>query len=696
MSQGSIPEGGRFFHAGAADGLPKRFGKYTLLHQLATGGMAELFLALHRSVAGFEKLVVIKRILPSMNNDQAFIDMLLHEARIAATLSHPNIVQIFDVGFHEGTYYIAMEHIHGEDLRGIVRQMKKRAMTDFPLEHALGIVLGVCAGLDYAHDRRALDNTPLNIVHRDISPQNVLLTFEGDVKVVDFGIAKSGTSVGEDTRSGRLKGKVPYMSPEQARGEPVDWRSDIFSAGIVLFELTTGKRLFKGANELETLRLICEREYPAPSQIRPGYPARLEQIVMRALAKDRQARYQRARDMQADLEAYIREERLGVSNLAMGRWMRTLFADRLAQQNSTLQDIKQLADVIAAQASHESGTFDSVDMSSHSDYSAWPSAPGAARTVTDAGLSRTRPLMIAGAIALAMSLVGAGSYFVVRQAKANAVAAVSSAAAQPVRDNPAAAQGTLRIVTRPADASVWINGALRAEKTPTTIDKLPRGAELSIELTKEGFAPLRRTILLTDANPDGVIDADMSKGAVTLEVVSTTPGVKIFVDDKAMDGLRADGLAPNEEHRVLVTADGYSPKAAVFTAAANETRTLTLNLDKDSAGSKAEVSPGDAKSAQTAEPPAPTASVAPASTPEPPAPEPPKVTGSGKLNVASRGGFCNVSVDGKPYGPTPVGGIVLPAGNHSVACKSDSGAAKASGVKIEPDQTARISFDLTN
>ena len=181
------------------EGMPMKFGKYTLIRKLAAGGMAELFLAIQKSVAGFEKLLVIKRILPAMNQDQAFIDMLLHEARVAATLSHPNIVQIFDVGQADGQFFIAMEHVHGEDLRSIVRQMKKKGIVEFPLEHALQIVLGMCAGLAYAHEKRDLDGTDLHIVHRDISPQNVVVTFTGDVKIVDFGIAKSDSRVGEAT-----------------------------------------------------------------------------------------------------------------------------------------------------------------------------------------------------------------------------------------------------------------------------------------------------------------------------------------------------------------------------------------------------------------------------------------------------------------------------------------------------------------
>jgi len=333
----------------ADEPLPRKLGKYTLVRKLASGGMADVFLAIQRSVGGFEKLIVIKRILRSLDGDHAYVDMLLHEARVAATLSHPNIVQVFDVGSVDGEYFIAMEHVHGEDLRAVVRQMKSLGIPEFPVEHALSIILGVCAGLTYAHEKRDLGGNPLNIVHRDVSPQNVVVTFSGGVKLVDFGIAKSEAAKSEvtsadDSDVGRLKGKIPYMSPEQARGETVDWRSDIFAAGVMLFELTTGRRLFKAASEFETLKIICDGPYPMPSQVCDGYSPVLEAIVTRALARDRSDRWQSAREMQAALEEFVRIERLPVSPVALSSLMRSLFEEKLHQHDEALQEDKRLAD----------------------------------------------------------------------------------------------------------------------------------------------------------------------------------------------------------------------------------------------------------------------------------------------------------------------------------------------------------------
>ena len=311
-------------------------GKYELIRRLATGGMAELFLARASAMAGFEKLVVLKRILPAHAESEDFIRMFLAEARLAATLHHPNIVQVYDIGEQRGTYFFTMEYVQGQDLRRIVRAAR-RLQRALPLEHILHIIMGISAGLNHAHEKAGHDGTPLGIVHRDVSPSNVLVTYEGSVKIVDFGIAKAATAQ-TATIAGTLKGKIPYMSPEQCRGESVDRRSDIFSIGTLLWELTTGKRLFAGDNEFQTLNRVAQGDVPPPSSVRPDYPPELEQIVMKALQADPEQRYTTALDLQVDLEDFAREARLPVSSARMAKFMRELFVEEMEQAARELKE----------------------------------------------------------------------------------------------------------------------------------------------------------------------------------------------------------------------------------------------------------------------------------------------------------------------------------------------------------------------
>lgn len=330
-----------------ASEFPSAFGRYALIRRLAVGGMAELFIAMQRSMAGFEKVLVIKRILPHLAMDPQFVQLLLQEARIAATLSHPNIAHIFDVGREENHYYIAMEHVHGEDLKHIVQQMRASEVPHFPLEHALNIVLGACAALAYAHEKTELTGEPLGIVHRDVSPQNVLVTFSGDIKLVDFGIAKVANNAVELTQDGKLRGKVPYMSPEQVRGEPLDRRSDIFSLGVLLFELCTGQRLFRAPTEEQAMEMILSGDYPDPKVAAPYLPDGLAEVITRALTLDREQRYASARDMQRDLEAVVRDAQLEVSAIGLGTFMRALFADKLKAQIAQWQSDRAMVHALA-------------------------------------------------------------------------------------------------------------------------------------------------------------------------------------------------------------------------------------------------------------------------------------------------------------------------------------------------------------
>lgn len=308
------------------------FGRYQLLELIATGGMAQIFLARMLGASGFEKLVVIKRILPHLAGNEEFIRMFLDEARIAARLNHPNVVQIFDLGFQDETYFIAMEYIHGEDVRRVWKKAQSLS-KEIPISLACRVVMDACAGLNYAHKKEDATGKSLGIIHRDISPQNILIGFEGGVKIVDFGIAKA-TNKMNVTRAGVIKGKYAYMSPEQAQGRPLDARSDIFSLGILLFELLTGKRLFRRSTDLQTLAAAAECNVVAPSQFNSKVSEALDAIVLRALKKDPNERYASANDLQLDLEACLTAEGQPASTAHLSAFMKELYAERLAREAS--------------------------------------------------------------------------------------------------------------------------------------------------------------------------------------------------------------------------------------------------------------------------------------------------------------------------------------------------------------------------
>jgi serine/threonine protein kinase len=318
--------------------VPIPFGKYQLQRKLAEGGMAEVFLGRQAGMEGFEKLVVLKRIRPELSSDQNFVNMFLNEARVAARLNHPNIVQIFELGKVESQYFIAMEFIHGEDLRSLTRQ-SDAAKRHVPAGLVCRIIADTLAGLHYAHTRPGADGKQMGLVHRDVSPQNVLVTYEGGVKLVDFGIAKATRSgLTEQTRAGLFKGKFAYMSPEQSRGQPLDARSDIFAVGILLWELLTWTRLFKRANDMATLIAVAEEEIPSPLSFDPKLPAELERIAMKALHRKTHMRYTTAQEMRADLEALIRSQGWEGDALALQTYMHETFADKLRRQEEDIRE----------------------------------------------------------------------------------------------------------------------------------------------------------------------------------------------------------------------------------------------------------------------------------------------------------------------------------------------------------------------
>jgi serine/threonine protein kinase len=301
--------------AGAQLSEPIQFGKYTLFELIGRGGMAEVYKARIQGPQGFERTFVVKRILPHLSSDPTFIKMFVEEAKLSARLAHPNIVHIFELGAVEGEYFISMEYIRGHDLSETMRAIWKTLGPPRP-ELVAYIGREACRGLAYAHSLTDENGQALGMVHRDISPSNVMLSYEGAVKLLDFGIAKALGDAPETTKNGTMKGKYAYMAPEQTEGEEVSNRSDIFACGIVLHEVLTGRRLFKGANDVQTIERVRRCDVPRPSLQNPAVPPAMDAIILKALARKPADRWGDAAEMADALDDIVHEARFQPTHLA--------------------------------------------------------------------------------------------------------------------------------------------------------------------------------------------------------------------------------------------------------------------------------------------------------------------------------------------------------------------------------------------
>ncbi|MBW1871627.1 MAG: serine/threonine protein kinase [Deltaproteobacteria bacterium] len=304
---------------------PNTFGKYVLLKRIAIGGMAEVFRAKAFGAEGFEKVAAVKRMLPHLSSDNQFVDMFINEAKLAANLNHANIVQIYDFGCIDNLYFISMEYVHGKDIADLIRVLRERNLTT-PTELACHVFIEILNGLDYAH--RLIDpyGEPVKLIHRDMSPHNIILSYEGEVKLVDFGIAKAASST-VHTTGGVLKGKYSYMSPEQAHGMPLDHRSDIFSLGICFYELLTLTKMFHADSDLAVLEKVRETEFVRPSEINDSIPDELEDILLKALEKNPDDRYATAAEWRDELEQFLFSNNLHYSTSWLAGFMREIFRE---------------------------------------------------------------------------------------------------------------------------------------------------------------------------------------------------------------------------------------------------------------------------------------------------------------------------------------------------------------------------------
>jgi eukaryotic-like serine/threonine-protein kinase len=520
-------------------------GKYRLIAEIAHGGMGIVYLAMAQGPRGFHKLVVVKELKPELVEEPTFLAMFLDEARLAARLSHPNIVQTNEVGSDGDRYFMAMEYLDGRGLDHVRRRSKS---AGFGLSSAMHIriIADMLAGLDYSHRLTDFDGTPLHIVHRDVSPQNVFVTFNGHVKLLDFGIAKSVSSP-HQTNAGVLKGKVSYMSPEQARGIKVDARADVFSAGVMLWEALTGRRMRAGKSDRETLSALFNADLPRASSVRPGIPHELDEICYRALARDRDERYQSAGHLQEDLERYLAIAAPTVTSRDVGECVSELFREDRVRTSALIE-----AHVAHARAGVAVRDVPIIDVGARSGTT--PSdRPGTSRgfTGTDLVDPVDQPSDPSVDIAVASPskprLIGAGRAPYRRPLLVTAIAGVATLAVV----------GALTLVPR-GDAPA---SNARIEPAPQTAVPAPRPVEAAAAGVAE---PASVTTPRSDL--------------VSVEIRVTPATARLEIDDAELTSnpfigrYRIDNVA----HHVRASAPGYVTKTVAITFDANVKLDLSL------------------------------------------------------------------------------------------------------------------------
>ena len=548
-----------------------KFDQYLLLKKIGTGGMAELFKAKKVGIEGFERVLAIKRILPHLSSDEEFVDMFIAEGKLAALLNHKNIVQIYDFGKVDESYYIAMEYVAGKDLRTIFNKCRSDNIP-VPLPVALYVCREVASGLDSAHNQKDPNGRSLNLIHRDISPQNILISYDGEVKVVDFGIAKAGTS--SKTTTGVLKGKLSYMSPEQAWGKALDHRSDLFSLGVCLYEMLSGERLFKGETEIGTLEKVREaRIETLPSALNAEVTPSIESKILKSLAKDASQRYQKASDMEQDFSAALFEISETDPAAQLRQFMHDLFIKEIEEEQYVDSDQTVYLGDSKSASSKKSGASRSTGKK------------GKSSAAKKFGIWSHKTYIYAiSALVLLVAVVGV--YFATRGSfqRSDISAAVPSGQIQPhknsvnqplSKDQPAAQasqstkpnevikkeKGTLRVITEPwADVFVGNKKIGRAEPQ---LEKDIDVGTYTVTLKNPDFKPWTGKVMISENKVREVShkleksEPAVAKGFGTL-MIQTKPWANVFLDG-VPKGVTPTTIpeVPEGKHNLKFTKKGY-------------------------------------------------------------------------------------------------------------------------------------------
>ncbi|GAB4203541.1 MAG: hypothetical protein OHK0013_17730 [Sandaracinaceae bacterium] len=676
---------------------PTPFGKYTLIGKLGHGGMAEVNLAVVGGKAGFRKLFVVKRLHAHLEAEPGFVDMFLDEARLAAQLDHPNCVQTVEVGEAEGPtptgtihqHFLAMEYLDGQGLERLLRITGQRGGV-LPVAVSVRMIADALDGLGYAHDLRGYDGTPLGVVHRDVSPQNIFVTYAGVVKLLDFGIAKAESNVVE-TRTGVVKGKYAYIAPEQALAAPVDRRADLWSMGVVLWEMLTSRRLFKSVNELATLNETLRGEIHAPSRYNPQIPPELDAIVLRALQRDVELRYRTANEFKDDLEGWLATLRDQPDRKAIAAVMKERFGDIIELHKERLreciasvaQDSRSLDRLVLGGASQSMET-DALVSGSH------PGLPGPQASVTPTPSPRPHlGLSVSGTISTSSGVTSG-------MPAINAIAPRASAPQPAMASGMGPVPSTSGVMTTsssewsttsgqgfPVQPPAGISGAFGGDATTRVPPKRRASRSLAWWLVGAAACVVSAVVAI-------VAWSSMTGGASAPEGIGTslapaqgptpTPTAPIPPSMPVEGPVTAPVAAPTTtpEGPARTLAAEAEPPAENAPAGPTEPERTGRQRTRRSGGSSA------APNVTVAPPPPPTAPEPPQPTPEP---ERAPSHGHGFLSLVTSP-WTSVTLDGRPLGETPLVRVSLPAGTHTLRLRNpEAGIDESYEVTIRSGET---------
>jgi serine/threonine protein kinase len=686
---------------------PFLYGKYVILDRIAVGGMAEVFRAQTFGVHGFQRLLVIKRILPHLSKDEEFVDMFIDEAKIAVGLTHANICQVTDLGKIDDNYFIAMEYVNGKDLRAILKKCYS-SKSPLGIEQSIFIASEICKGLEYAHRREdPITGLSISVIHRDISPQNIMISYHGEVKIVDFGIAKTEYKI-HRTQAGVLKGKFAYMSPEQSMGQELNTQTDVFSAGIILYEMLANKRLFLGGTDFETLENIKRCEVPSLREINPKVSNELESVVLKSLAKNQDARFQTAGQLQNALSKILYTEFPHFTQDHLSKKLFMLFEDDIKKET---ENLKKAIDTIGAEqvesAQDASNKADHENSQKHSrnEQEKNPFFLVSWLIVLSTLIHRFKyPLLFILIMAIPILF---GKFFLNNSDKTQEKPKIEESiektfvfdttptkckisingeekgetplnipliihreyqlgiemegyesinqkiTASPdntnfifelVKIQPTV--GSVKIDTNPSGASILVNGKDTDQTTPAIIDELPFEKEVEISIQKDGYKTYTKTVMINQPSQD--IHVDLKKRGPTLKINAIPSNATIYLNEKPY-GKTISDLVKNQTYSLRVESKGYIPDER------------KVKIDGDQLELDIELSKKD--------------------------------TQTGSISISATP-WATILIDGKIVGTSPILNLTLGTGKHDVIFRHPDFPDITKSINIRYNENHKLIIDL--